>query len=181
VSRGAQLSEADADALASEIRRAYREGALVVGFSPANIAQFLLLGPAALVVPQTDAQRRLESALKSLGERITRWERVYRSWAKKGKRDDGSAYDWDKWQAYAREDLARETKDLLGTVVADAVFIRFATEVAAKTATDTVEVVATVANPLAWPTWAKVTAVVAGGLVALVVVRPYVSPLLRSA
>ncbi|KFA86702.1 hypothetical protein [Archangium violaceum] len=173
--------KAAADALVSEIRGKYREGALAVGFSPDNVAQFLLLGPAAFFVPQTDAQRRLEAALKSLGERITRWEKVYRSWAERGQRDDGSSYTWDRWTRYAREDLARETKDLLGTVVSESLFFRFTEEVVVKTAADTVEVVATVANPLAWPTWAKVTAGAAGVVVVLFVVRPYVAPLLRSA
>jgi len=169
--------KAAADALVSDIRGKYREGALAVGFSPDNVAQFLLLGPAAFFVPQTDAQRRLEAALKSLGERITRWQTVYRSWAERGQRDDGSAYNWERWTRYAREDLAREIKDVLKTSVSESLFLRFADEVVVESAKDAAAVV----NPFAWPTWAKVAAGVAAGVVVLVVVRPYVSPLLRSA
>ena len=169
--------KAAADALAEEMQAKFREGALAVGFSLDNIARFLLLPGVGPILPKTDAQRRLEASLSSLGARISRWERVYRSWAERGTNDDGKPYTWEKWTAYAREDLAREVRELLGTAVSESLFLRFTSEVVVQSVQDTARVV----NPLAWPTWAKVAAGATAAVVVLAVLRPYLTPVLRSA
>jgi hypothetical protein len=172
----AAANRAAADALVSEIRDAFRKGSLAVGFSPDNIAAMLAFGPAAVFFDwaKTDAQRRLENALKALGGRITRWETVYRSWAERGQRDDGSPYSWPRWSAYAREDLAREIKDLLATSVNESLFLRFVTEVVIKTGEDVMKPF----TPQRWPTWVKVAVVGGAGVVVLAILYPYAAPLL---
>lgn len=169
---------AAADALAAEIRSAYRRGAVAVGFSPDNVVAMLGFGVAASLLgwaPKTDAQRRLEANLKDLGGRIRRWEVVFRSWAERGQRDDGSSYSWERWTQYAREDLARQLRELLNETVSESLFLRFGREVVLKTAEDANKAL----NPFAWPAWAKAAAVAGAVVVTLAVVYPYAAPVLR--
>jgi hypothetical protein len=170
--------------LVEEVRAAYRRGAVRVGLSLDNVASLLALAPlgplGGLLTPlvASQAQQDLEKQLRQLAQDIAKWSGKYLSWARAGRREDGSTYSWALWQSYKDTYLSPFLERLLQETVSSSVVLRFAAEVVGETATEALDVAATVAQPWKWPTWAKVAVPAVGLLVALAIVAPYVTPLL---
>ena len=101
---------AKANAVVSEIERQYRAGAVKVRLSPDAITRFLVLGAAFPFVSASSQEQAIQKNLQVLGERIKKWKTIYRRWAEQGKRDDGSAYTWERWISFGTEDIASEIK-----------------------------------------------------------------------
>jgi len=74
---------AQMDSATSEVRRVYALANAKVGGSS-------FLG--GLFGGDADAQAAARANLRDLGERIDRWASLYRPWADRGQRDDGSEY-----------------------------------------------------------------------------------------
>lgn len=176
------LAKEAADRLASEVRAAFLRGAARLDFKQADAEQMLSLGLKAQLsaswMPTTEARRRNEELMRRLGGNIGRWTTVYRGWAERGTRDDGTAYTWAKWEAYGREDLAPDVEKTTGLALSQELWTRFRREVVEQSATD----LADVALPSRWPVGVQVLAGAAVLGVAAFVLRPYVVPFLpRSA
>lgn len=163
--------------LVSEVRAAFISGAGQLGFSLADAEEMLKHGPAAALswAWPSEQQRRVEALLKQLGGDVARWANVQRGWAERGLRDDGSLFNWEKWQARGR-DLAKDLEKHTGQLVGEAVFTLFKAQVIDAT----VRQVGDIALPWRWSPGAKLAVGVAALVVAAVALRPYVAPFLRS-
>lgn len=185
-------TRAAADSLTSDVRREYINGAQKLGFSMADAEALLEYGLQASLswawLPKTDQAKREEKLMRQLGADVTRWATVMRGWADRGRRDDGTAFDWARWLEYGRY-LAGNLKSSTGLLMGEAVFERFNQEVVAKTVTDTATVAAKAAevatDVVAFWDWSLGTKLLVGGVLvvaAAAILRPYVTPLLpRSA
>jgi hypothetical protein len=101
----------------------------------------------------------IRKAFLDVGVLLERWASSYRTWALNGRRDDGTAYDVQRFLDFGRKDVADAVERISGEAYDRSLFaaVKYA-------ASETAQQV----NPLNWPMGLKV-AVGAGVAVVLVV------------
>jgi hypothetical protein len=150
--------KAAADAAVDAMLSAYQRGMLLV----------FATGPI--------ADSNAAAGMEELRPRITRWASVYRRWAGAGRRDDGSAYSWARWEDYGHE-LESAIRIHSGVILAG---IAWPVDAAVQSARDAGTVLLTnlgarvkdlIANP--WPWWAKAGLGAGAVIGVLAVLSPY--------
>lgn len=104
----------------------------------------------------SDEATQVRSAFLSLGPLIETWATTYRTWAVAGQRDDGTAYDANRFLQYGQGDLADAVQKISGEAYDRSLFAALAATVK-QTADDL--------KPTNWPVGLQVGA----GVVVLVV------------
>ncbi|OJT27318.1 hypothetical protein BO221_04860 [Archangium sp. Cb G35] len=101
----------------------------------------------------------IKKAFADVGVLLERWASTYRTWAVNGRRDDGTAYDVQRFLDFGRKDVADAVERIAGEAYDRSLFAAVKAA-AVETATQV--------NPLNWPPGLKL-AVGAGVAVLLVV------------
>ncbi|MFN7132664.1 MAG: hypothetical protein ACK4N5_11325 [Myxococcales bacterium] len=163
-----------ADALVREVERVYRDGCQRIGFTTQQVAQLLAGSTVTTSGWLTSSQQAAaEKAMKDLAPLVVKWRGTYRTWARNGKRDDGSSYTWKRWAEHGEKDLLSAVRTYTSAHY-DGSSVRAVLKAAEATVADTAAVVKTVANPLKWPWWVKAGVSLGLGIVVVAVAAPYV-------
>lgn len=157
------LTEAKALALVTKMKLAYAAGGAVQYLFPLDFQDLLARAPGMAVVElflpdvlRSPSKAAQVKAYSDLGKQIDDWADRKLRWAQAGRRDDGTAYSWQRWGELAQvylDSILYYSK----ISVTDGYFANAAT--AAK---EFMQSLVTVFQPTEWPTWAKLAAGAAG-------------------
>jgi hypothetical protein len=156
------VTDAEADALVSQVQGQLLKGAAEIGCAPEvalyAFEQWITLGlwPDSL----SSLSAGQQAAIHNLGtdyRDFEKWSTTWRGWAENGQRDDGSPYSWEKWATFA-DDIGTDAETQTGVAWSGSPIVAGAESVPA-----TVQQVVT---PSLWPSWLKGGVAVVVALVA---------------
>lgn len=141
------------DGWISQLHQLYLENCVKVGVSESDVQTFIATavgGPILGIVTQlygdSVSDRAMLSLIAQQAQYIGNLDGKYRQWAINGQRDDGSAYDINRWTSYAKQ-VATDISQIGGMALDVSAF---GSEYAAAQETGQ-----QLTDPSNWPSWSK--------------------------